>query len=201
MTTFTVGLTGGIGSGKTTVAFLFEQLNIKIIDTDVIARDITAPQTEAFTKILEHFGKSILAKDGTINRSLLRDIIFKNPEERKWLEKLLHPFILVEAKQQIDKVTTPYCMVIIPLLFETGPHTYLDRILVVDTTEETQIERTKLRDQTSSESVRNIINTQFAREKRLAGADDIILNSGEMKDLLPQVKKLHQLYLSLAQEK
>lgn len=193
-----IGLTGGIGSGKTTVAELFTTLGVTIIDTDQIARDIVKPGTAAFKQILEQFGNNILTQEHTLNRASLRKIIFNEPEKRRWLEKLLHPLIREEMKQQIQSVTSPYCIVIIPLLFETDPNPLIHRILVVDAEEKLQLERTCLRDNISQDEAKAILATQANRAVRLNKADDIIENDGNLEDLMRQVRELHESYLKLS---
>jgi dephospho-CoA kinase len=192
-----IGLTGGIGSGKSTVAQLFEKKGIKIIDTDAIARETTQPGHEALKKIAAHFGENILLPDGSLNRKLLRTIIFSDVNQKLWLEQLLHPLIRIEMQQQVESAQSPYCIVIIPLLFETKPNPIINRILVVDVSEEQQIERTQKRDHCSLEEVKAILASQATREFRLANAMDIIYNNGSLEDLEKEVDKLHQLYLSL----
>jgi dephospho-CoA kinase len=193
-----VGLTGGIGSGKSTVARLFAEKNIKIIDTDQLARDLTQPENPALQHIVKLFGQDILLANGTLDRSKLRKMIFDDEEKRLQLEQLLHPLIRSEAKHQIELAQSPYCIVVIPLLFETAPNPLIQRILVIDATEALQLLRTASRDNISPDDVATILKTQVSREKRLSLADDIIYNDGKIEDLIPQVDKLHELYLSLA---
>lgn len=192
-----VGLTGGIGSGKTTVANLFEKKGITIIDTDQLARDLTQPNTFALQEISTKFGGSILSPTGSLDRAALRKIIFQDQDAKKWLEELLHPLIRKEMERLITLATSPYIIVVIPLLFETKPNPLINRVLVVDSSTEQQIERTTLRDKISAQEVASILNTQSQRETRIAGADDIIYNDGELKDLIQQVDKLHETYLQL----
>lgn len=191
-----VGLTGGIGSGKTTVAKLFAEKGITIIDTDQLARQVTLPDTAALSKIIEHFGYEILLSDNTLNRALLRNKVFNNEKERMWLEQLLHPLIRKETQKAIEKCSSPYCIVVIPLLLETLPNPLINRILVIDAAPELQLNRAKNRDQSSADDIQAIINAQINREKRLQGAHDIIYNDGLIEDLIPQVEQLHRLYLS-----
>jgi len=191
-----IGLTGGIGSGKSTVAKLFADLGVPIIDADLIARELTQPQTFALDQISYHFGSSILKSDGTLNRPQLRQLIFSDPQKRLWLEKLLHPLIQQEIKRQIDKLNAPYCILVIPLLVESGAYSFINRILVVDTSEENQIQRLQERDQMTPSEVKAIMQTQATRDTRLAQAHDVIHNHGDQKELSQQVQKLHELYLS-----
>ncbi len=192
-----IGLTGGIGSGKSTVAKLFAEKSVTIIDTDQLSRDVTKPGTETLKKIAAQFGTEILHKDGTLNRSKLRKIIFNDESKRLWLEKLLHPLIRAEVKRHIESAKPPYSIVIIPLLFETEHNPLIQRSLVVDTLEEQQIKRTVERDKLSREEVKVILKSQVNRMKRLNAADDVIVNTGKIEDLRPQVEKLHKFYLSL----
>ncbi len=192
-----VGLTGGIGSGKSTVATLFAKHGIPIIDADLIARSLTQPHQPAWEKILEHFGPTFLKPDQTLDRQKLREHIFNHPTHRYWLETLLHPLISQQIKNELEKIHAPYCLVVIPLLVETGPYHFIKHILVVDTPEETQILRLKTRDQAKAEDLQKIIATQANREKRLAAADEVVHNTGSLKDLQMQVEHLHRLYLSM----
>ncbi|MCW5584393.1 MAG: dephospho-CoA kinase, partial [Gammaproteobacteria bacterium] len=158
-----IGLTGGIGSGKSTVANLFAEQGVPVIDADVIAREITAPNKPAFSSIVKHFGQSILNPDGTLDRTKLRQIIFHNPKQRLWLEKLLHPQIRNEMQQQIAKMTAPYCIAVIPLLLEVEFFSFINRILVVDAPESAQIRRVMLRDHMSQPDIEAILKTQAPR--------------------------------------
>lgn len=197
-----IGLTGGIGSGKTTVANLFAELGVPIIDTDQIARALVAPHTPAWEKITEHFNHDyLLIDEGTqeINRRELRQRVFNNPLEKKWLENLLHPLIREETLRQMNLITEDYCIVVIPLLIESEHDYHLDRILVVDTAPEMQIKRVSERDQVPEEQVQQIISAQVSRDERLQHADDIIENTHIALDQLRnKVQTLHQHYLSLA---
>ncbi len=195
-----IGLTGGIGSGKTTVAKLFSEHGVKVIDTDQLARDVTQPGQEALHNITTKFGNSILKSDGSLDRTALRKIIFKDENNRAWLEKLLHPLIRNEMKRQIESSKSSYCIVIIPLLFETEPNPLINRVLVVDAPEIEQIRRTQKRDNSTQPEVEAILKTQVSRAKRLAAANDIITNDGSLADLIPQVNKLHLLYTALNKE-
>jgi dephospho-CoA kinase len=192
-----VGLTGGIGSGKSTVADLFKAHGVPIIDADVIAREVTMPGTPALNNIIKHFGADILKQDGSLNRSALREKIFGNTEQRIWLEELLHPAILHRMTEMVKQQTTPYCIVVIPLLFETTTYPLINRILVIDTAEEEQIKRVAKRDQVSSQQVSAIMSTQVSRASRLQHANDIITNNGSLNELENQVSNLHHLYSQL----
>lgn len=191
-----IGLTGGIGSGKSTVAKLFANKGIAIIDTDVIARDVTKPEHPALSAIVNEFGKDILLPDHTLDRNKLRNIVFANPAKRRWLEQLLHPLIRSNMEEQIKQAKSPYCIAVIPLLVETLPNPILDRILVVDVTRNQQIKRVLERDNLTIEEAESIIGSQATRDERLAAADDYIVNEGSLSDLKMQVDKLHEFYLS-----
>ena len=193
-----VGLTGGIGSGKTTVAKLFAEKGVTVIDADQLARDVTHLGQPALQEIATKFGSSILQKDGSLNRTALRKIVFNNDDDRIWLEKLLHPLIREEMKRQIGSAKPPYCIVVIPLLLETEKNPLIERVLIVDVPVEDQIKRTQLRDNATEEDVKAILKTQVDRAKRLALANDIIENQGATKDLLPQIERFHGFYTALA---
>lgn len=196
-----IGLTGGIGSGKSTVAALFAEKEIAIIDTDQIAREITQPNQPAFNQIMNRFGPQIVLPNGTLDRAQLRKIIFTHQADRTWLEQLLHPIIRTEAQRQAQAAQSPYCIIVVPLLLENKSFPLVERVLVVDTDPNTQITRTKSRDQISNpKEVEAIVQAQIDREQRLQLADDVIENSGTIADLIPQVDKLHAFYLSLAKK-
>lgn len=194
-----IGLTGGIGSGKSTVANLFAELGIPIIDADVVSRQVVEPGTPALQKIVQHFGEEVLQKDGTLNRAALRDKVFGFDEERLWLEQLLHPLILEEMQIESEAAHGPYCILVIPLLLEIAPYEIIGRILVVDAPETLQTERAIQRDQLSAAQIEAILKAQTNRLQRLAVADDVIHNDGSLADLKQQVLKLHGRYLQLSQ--
>ena len=191
---FCVGLTGGIGSGKSTVANLFKDLGVTIIDADIIAHEITQPNQEAYHNIVTHFGNDILNIDKTINRRKLREIIFTSKSEKKWLEALLHPLIRQNMQAEMMSSQTPYCICVIPLLAESKGIDFLDTILTVETTQDLQIQRAMDRDQDSKASIQKIINSQANREKRQAIADNIIINDSDLLSLKDKVLQLHQQY-------
>jgi dephospho-CoA kinase len=193
-----VGLTGGIGSGKSTVAELFGQKAVELIDADVIAREVVAPGEPALQEIAQHFGSEVLDSDGSLRRKKLRELVFADPAERIWLEQLLHPLIHATIKQRIAECTTRYCLLVSPLLLETTQHELVDRILVVDVARETQLRRTAERDGGPRKTVEAIIDAQVSREIRCKNADDIISNDGDLDDLVNQVNQLHDRYLQLA---
>ena len=191
-----IGLTGGIGSGKTAVSDTFESLGIDIVDADVSSRRVVEKGQQALDDIQAHFGDGILDSQNNLDRAKLREIIFKNPQERVWLEKLLHPKIAEHIKDQLESSNSPYCILVTPLLLETEQKSYCSFVLVVDVYEESQIARTAKRDGVSEEQVKNIISAQIDREKRLEQADEIIINDGSMEELKEKVLVLHTKYLS-----
>ncbi|NAW69022.1 dephospho-CoA kinase [Vibrio sp. V27_P1S3P104] len=194
-----VGLTGGIASGKTTVANLFQtHFSIDIVDADIIAREVVAQGSQGLAAIIEHFGPSILHQDGSLNRAALRERIFAIPAEKKWLDQRLHPLINQRMCEALQKVTSPYALLVVPLLIENQLQSMVDRILVVDVDEQTQIKRTQARDKVSKEQVLAILSAQASRAERLAFADDVIKNSAQNQKLLPQITKLHQKYLAIS---
>nr|WP_246880193.1 dephospho-CoA kinase [Pantoea ananatis] len=191
-------MTGGIGSGKSTIARYFAASGVDIIDADVIAREVVEPGTPALQAIIERYGDAILTEQGTLQRSRLREIIFATPDEKTWLNALLHPLINARTQQLKAQAASPYVLWVVPLLVENRLQRQADRVLVVDTDEETQLRRTLQRDNVSLEQAKRILAAQATRQQRLDCADDIIDNSGAPEKALPQVAKLHQLYLKLA---
>lgn len=196
-----IGLTGGIGSGKSSVAAQFVELGVPIIDMDILAREVVMPEQPALQEIKKAFGAQICNEDDELNRRKLRDIIFANPDKRTQLEAIIHPRIRERVNEQIVELDTPYCIIVIPLLFETGRQDTVDRILVVDTSIEKQIQRTMQRDNINEDYVRSIIATQVDRQTRLEQADDIINNTDDMSSLKAQVNRLHHHYLELSHHK
>ena len=200
MSRLIIGLTGGIASGKTTVANLFAAHNIDVIDADIVAREVVAPNTPALAQISQHFGQSILQSDGSLNRAKLRELVFSNQHHKEWLNGLLHPLIRQQVSQQLTNATSPYCLLVAPLLIENKMQAMVDIVLVVDSEEQAQLERTMTRDNSSEQQVRSIMSAQISRQKRLAAADDVIKNIGTIKVLTNDVKKLHYKYQRLAQD-
>jgi len=198
---FTVGLTGGIGSGKTTVTDIFATFAVPIIDTDVIAKNITLKTGIAFPRIVAHFGQAILNAHGEIDRAVLRQKIFSQPEHKSWLEKLLHPLIHAQMVSQINLSTAPYCIAVIPLLIETAQTKDFDHILVIDAPPALQLSRAQLRDHSNLQTIEAMMATQVSREIRCNAADDIIVNDQGLATLTTAVKKLHKKYLGLAKLK
>ncbi|KFI10105.1 dephospho-CoA kinase [Vibrio coralliilyticus] len=198
---FVVGLTGGIASGKTTVANLFQsQFGIEIVDADVVAREVVEPGSEGLKAIEERWGSGILLHDGTLNRAKLREVIFANEEEKAWINGLLHPMIREKMQADIAKVTSPYGLLVIPLMVENNLQSLADRVLVVDVDKQTQMRRTVERDGVPLEQVESILAAQTSRTQRLAIADDVIKNNATNQELLPQITELHQKYLEICRE-
>ncbi|KHN93451.1 dephospho-CoA kinase [Pectobacterium actinidiae] len=196
--TYIVALTGGIGSGKSTVADEFAKLGATIVDADIIARQVVEPGKPALDTIRIRFGDAILNIDGSLNRTALRQRIFSSPEEKQWLNNLLHPLIHQETQALFQAASAPYILWVVPLLVENGLQQRAQRILVVDVDKETQLARTLARDGISQQQAENILAAQATREQRLAYADDIIDNSRCPNALAPQVAELHRQYLKLA---
>ena len=197
---YTVALTGGIGSGKSTVANAFADLGINIIDADIIARQVVEHGTPALKAIAEHFGSEVIATDGSLQRRILRERIFSDPDEKKWLNALLHPLIQQETQRQFQQATSPYLLWVVPLLVENALYKKADRVLVVDVTPETQLRRTMQRDDVTREHVEQILAAQATREARLAVADDVIDNNGAPDAIVSDVARLHALYLQFASQ-
>lgn len=198
---YIVGLTGGIGSGKTAVSDRFAKKGITIVDADVCARVVVEPGRSALQSIKEHFGSTVITTNGELDRAALRQLIFANATDKKWLESLLHPLIANEVFSQLNAAQSQYVMLVSPLLIESQQNLICDRVLVVDVPEDMQIERTMQRDDNDVEQVKNIINTQASRQQRLDAADDIIENTQGLDYLDQCVEKLHQTYLKCAEEK
>lgn len=189
-----IALTGGIACGKSTVANLFAALGITIVDTDLLAREVVATGSSLLARIAEHFGAAVLRQDGSLDRSRLRDLIFADAAERQWLEQLTHPAIRELTDQRCASATGPYVMVAIPLLVETGGVERFDRVLVVDCKPEIQLARLQARDGSTREQAARMLAAQVTREQRLAVADDVIENNGDLSALRDQVEKLHRAY-------
>jgi dephospho-CoA kinase len=192
-----VGLTGGIGSGKSTVAALFAARGVPVIDTDEIARELVQPSLPAYREIVKHFGNGILRADQSLDRTKLRERVFGNASERERLESILHPRIREEVIRRLSEIRNGYGVVVVPLLIETGFDGITNRILVVDADEALRTERVVQRNGMKSADVRKIIATQATREQRLSRADDVIDNNGTPAELERQVDRLHQHYLTL----
>ena len=197
MSALVVGLTGGIGSGKTAVSDVFQSFGIQIVDADVIAREVVAPGQPALQAIVDKMGENILA-DGQLDRRALREKVFSEPALKDWLNGLLHPLIREQMILQTRSATSPYCVLAIPLLVENQLQHLVDRVLVVDVEEKRQIERASKRDDQSPQQVEQIMQSQASRTQRNAMADDIVDNNGSMETLKQQVLDLHEQYLQLA---
>lgn len=196
-----VGLTGGIGSGKSTVAERFAARDVPVIDADVIAREVVEPGTPGLARIVEAFGRDILDENGRLDRSRLGARVFQDPESRKRLEAILHPLIRAEMQRRITHITAPYCVLVIPLLIETGQTDLVHRVLVVDTPRELQYRRVAARDNRPRAEIEAILDVQASREDRLAAAHDVIVNDADLDALDRQVARLHQRYLELSRTK
>ena len=194
-----VGITGGIGSGKSAVTERFEQLGITVVDADLVARVIVEPGRPALSAIAEHFGHNIIRDDGTLDRAALRQCIFADEDERHWLEQLTHPLIGQEILDQITAASSAYTLLSSPLLLETSQKDLVDCVVVVDVPEETQLERTMARDDNDEAQVKRIMAAQMQREDRLALADIVIDNSQSLKELDSVVQELHKEFLLRAE--
>jgi dephospho-CoA kinase len=195
---YRVGLTGGIACGKSTVANLFAALGASIVDTDVLAREVVAPGSPLLPRISEHFGEQVLQKDASLDRARLRELVFANPAERQWLESLTHPAIRELTDARCESATGRYVIVAIPLLVETQGAERFDRVLVVDCDPALQLARVQARDGSTSREAAQVLAAQASREQRLAVADDVILNNGDIAALRDQVEKLHRQYSAAA---
>jgi dephospho-CoA kinase len=194
-----IGLTGGIASGKSTVAQRFADLGVPVIDADVAARAVVASGTPGLARVIERFGPGVLAQNGELDRRALRDLIFSNPGARRDLESVLHPLIRTDMEKSADQAVGPYIVMAIPLLIEGGPSDRVDRILVVDVDEAVQLRRVMERDGCTTEQARAILASQASRSARLAAADDVLQNAGTVTDLRQAVDRLHERYLRLAE--
>lgn len=196
---FVVGVTGGIGCGKSTICRGFAALGAPVIDTDEVAREVVAPGSTGLEAIVARFGHDILQADGHLDRRRLRGIVFAHEVDRQWLEALLHPLIRTRTDEHLGAATHPYCLVCIPLLVERGGGNRVDRVLVIDCPPDVQIERVMARDKLTAPEVEAIMRAQASRTARLAAADDVIENIGDAETIQPAIRALHQRYLDLAQ--
>lgn len=200
MTPFCVGLTGGIASGKSSAATLFEELGAAVVDTDVIAHELTQPGAGAMAEIRRVFGAAFVAPDGSLERAKMRRLVFNDPDAKAKLEGMLHPLIREQARARIVAAQQPYVIVVVPLLIETDAYSDLiQRVLVVDCSEEQQVARAMQRSQLKESEVRTILAAQLPRAERLKRADDVIDNDGGIEALRQQIHALHARYLALAQ--
>lgn len=192
-----IGLTGGIGSGKSTVARMFGALGVHWVDADDVAREVVEPGTPALARIAEHFGAEILQADGSLDRARLRTIVFEHPDERAWLEGLLHPVIREELMRQLHPAdyALPYVLLVSPLLLETDQHQLTEKVVVVDVPVEVQLARTMARDDNDQAQVERIIAAQMPREKRLQKADEVVDNNTMLSDVERQVSELHKKFM------
>jgi dephospho-CoA kinase len=195
---FRVGLTGGIACGKTTVANLFAALGVPVVDTDLLAREVVAPGSALLPRIAEHFGPGVLQKDGSLDRAQLRERVFTNPEERQWLESVTHPAIRELTDARCETATGPYVIVAIPLLVETRGAERFDRVLVVDCDPSLQLARLQARDGMTRAQAERMLAAQVGRAERLAVADDVVRNDGDIAGLRDQVERLHRRYKTQA---
>jgi dephospho-CoA kinase len=194
-----IGLTGGIGSGKSVASDKFKSLGITIVDADVASRTVVEPGKPALKEIEDHFGSGIITAEGKLDRNNLREIIATDPEERKWLESVLHPKIGEQITKEISESTSVYTLFVAPLLLETNSQEMCSRVVVVDVPKDVQILRTAKRDKVSPNQVEQMVAAQMEREKRLEKADDVLLNSGTIEDLEKQVEELHKKYIQMVE--
>ena len=187
-----VGITGGIGSGKSAVTDRLADLGITIVDADVAARVVVEPGQPALQAIADHFGSDVIQEDGSLDRAALRKIVFEHPDERQWLESITHPAIREEIIRQLQSADSPYVVLSSPLLIEASQNSFVDLVVVVDVSESTQLERTMKRDDNSADLVRQIMAAQLNREERLRAADLIIDNDGNLEELHQHVDALHK---------
>ena len=192
-----LGLTGGIGSGKSAAAQHFIDLGVHVVDADHAARWVVEPGRPALARIAEHFGDSVLQADGQLDRAALRKLIFEVPQQRLWLEALLHPLIAEEIAAHLARAESPYAILVSPLLIESGQYAMTQRILVIDVPQQLQIERTLQRDGISEQQVQAILKAQATREDRLRHADDVLVNDRDLAWLHSEVERLHHFYLTL----
>jgi len=198
---YCIGLTGGIGSGKSLAASMFGEMGAGVVDTDEISHEITSSGGSAMPDIISAFGSSAAAADGSLDRAAMRRRIFADPEARRSLENILHPRIRETARMRVNRSAAPYVLLVVPLLLETGAYRdIIRRTLVVDCNEDLQVSRTSTRSRIDEDSVRAIMAAQISRGERLARADDIIRNDGDLDGLRRQVAMLHEKYLKLASD-
>lgn len=198
---YVVAITGGIGSGKTTVANQFAELGIEVVDADIIAREVVEPGTPALAAIAAHFNADVIAPDGRLDRRQLRERVFTDPQAKGWLNALLHPLIRSEMQRQCTAARSPYCLLVVPLLVENRLTALANRVLVIDVDEATQIERTCRRDGVSREQAEAILAAQASRTERLAAADDVLDNqNGTPEAIKSRIFALHETYLAFASQ-
>lgn len=196
---YIIGLTGGIGSGKTAASdYLSLTYDIEVVDADIVAREVVMQGQPTLEAIADHFGSNILLADGSLNRAALRQIVFADPQQRKILESITHPAIRAMIQHKLNISTSAYTLLVSPLLFESGQYQFAHRNLVVDVSEEVQWQRAATRDNVSTEQIKQIMAAQLSREERLKRADDIVINNGDLTYLHLQLDQLHQKYLQLS---
>lgn len=202
--TYVVGLTGGIGSGKSTIAELFAELGVPVIDADIVARQVVEKGSPLLQQIVAHFGTEMLLENGELNRAALREKVFNHETEKQWLNQLLHPAIRTEMLNQLAQQRAPYYIFMVPLLIENKLTALCQRVLVVDVSEQTQLTRASQRDNNSLALIKNIMQSQVSRSERLQHADDVINNDADLSESLLQLKQkvldLHHHYLQLAEK-
>jgi len=195
---FRVGLTGGVATGKSTVSQLFSELGATIIDADVIARQLLEKDTDCYKQVVQLFGNTITFADGEINRALLRELVFSDATAKHQLEKILHPEVRKQMLAAAEKCETAYCIFVVPLLVEADMLDLVDRILVIDIPEVTQLERLIKRDKLTKSQAQNILNNQATRQQRMQVANDLVDNQNDINSLKDKVEQLHHFYRELA---
>lgn len=198
MATWILGVTGGIGSGKTAATDYLQQLGVTVVDADVVAREVVAPGTPALAAIAAHFGPDALLHDGALNRPWMRQCVFSDPTQRLALEAITHPAIRDALMQQLMAAPSAYAVLASPLLWESGQVNFVQRTLLIDASEATQLQRASQRDGVSPAQIEAIMKAQWSREQRLARADDVVSNEGSLAELYLQLDALHQQYVKLA---
>ena len=195
-----VGLTGGIGSGKSAAACVFKNEGINVIDADNLAKEVVAKDTPGYIKVVEYFGSEIIAADGSLDRVKLRKEVFNSNEKRIALESITHPLVREKMSEKIQASQSPYSIIEVPLIFETKSMSSYDRVLVIDCESKLQLERAILRDNNSGDAIQNIINSQCSREERLSIANDVISNNDSLKNLQMRSLAMHHFYLGLTKQ-
>ena len=198
---YVVGLTGGIGSGKSVAAQMFRAWGVEVIDADSLAREVVEPGQPALGDIAAHFGSELLTAEGYLDRAALRKVVFSNPEQKSWLENLLHPLIAELLQRRLNATKSPYAILESPLLLETEQYKLVDRVIVIDVNEEIQIARSVRRDGSDEAVIRSIIASQIDRSKRIQHADDLVSNEEGLEQLREKVEALHSKYLGMVAEK
>ena len=198
---YVVGLTGGIGSGKSAAAEIFRTCGVEVIDADSLAREVVEPGQPALDDIAAYFGSELLTAEGHLDRAALRKVVFSNPEKKSWLENLLHPLIAELLLRRLNATKSPYTILESPLLLETEQYKLVDRVIVIDVNEEIQIARSVRRDGSDEAVIRSIIASQIDRSKRIQHADDLVSNEEGLEQLREKVEALHSKYLGMVAEK